>query len=127
MINPAIVEGQILGGLGCGIGNALLEENRYDEAGQLLSATFMDYAMPTAVHVPAPGIAHQETPTPLNPLGIKGAGESGTIPVPAVLCSAIEDALTPLGVRLAEAPLTAPRIRQAIVRAQGHSHTGGNR
>jgi carbon-monoxide dehydrogenase large subunit len=127
MINPAIVEGQILGGLGCGIGNALLEENRYDAAGQLLSATFMDYAMPTASAVPAPAIAHQETPTPLNPLGIKGAGESGTIPVPAVLVSAIEDALAPLGVRLREAPLTAPRLREAIVQAANPSHRGGDR
>jgi carbon-monoxide dehydrogenase large subunit len=141
MINPTIVEGQILGGLGCGIGNALLEENCYDEAGQLLSSTFMDYAMPTAADVPAPAIAHQETPTPLNPLGIKGAGESGTIPVPAVLASAIEDALAPLGVRLQEAPITARRLREAIVRAKGQasaraegradvparsdSHTGG--
>ena len=127
MINPTIVEGQILGGLGCGIGNALLEENRYDEAGQLLSATFMDYAMPTAAAVPAPAITHQETPTPLNPLGIKGAGESGTIPVAAVLCSAIEDALAPLGVRLREAPVTALRLREAIVRAKKPSHRGGDR
>ena len=126
MINPVIVEGQIVGGLGCGIGNALLEENRYDEAGQLLSATFMDYAMPTASHVPAPLITHQETPTPLNPLGIKGAGESGTIPVAAVVCSAVEDALAPLGVRLREAPITAPRLRDAIVRAK-KSHGGGDR
>jgi carbon-monoxide dehydrogenase large subunit len=126
MINPTIVEGQILGGLACGIGNALLEEHRYDETGQLLSGTFMDYAMPTAAAVPAPVITHIETPTPLNPLGIKGAGESGTIPVPAVLCRAIEDALAPLGVRLREAPITAPRLREAIVRAQANSHTGGH-
>ena len=127
MINPIIVEGQIVGGLGCGIGNALLEENRYDESGQLLSATFMDYAMPTASRVPGPLITHQETPTPLNPLGIKGAGESGTIPVAAVVCSAIEDALAPLGVRLREAPITAPRLRDAIVRARNVSHGGGDR
>jgi aerobic carbon-monoxide dehydrogenase large subunit len=127
MINPVIVEGQIVGGLGCGIGNALLEENRYDEAGQLLSATFMDYAMPTASHVPGPLITHQETPTPLNPLGIKGAGESGTIPVAAVVCSAVEDALAPLGVRLREAPITAPRLRDAIVQATMRSHEGGDR
>jgi aerobic carbon-monoxide dehydrogenase large subunit len=126
MINPVIVEGQIVGGLGCGIGNALLEENRYDEAGQLLSATFMDYAMPTASHVPGPLITHQETPTPLNPLGIKGAGESGTIPVAAVVCSAVEDALAPLGVRLREAPITAPRLRDAIVQATMRSHEGGD-
>jgi carbon-monoxide dehydrogenase large subunit len=118
VINPMIVEGQILGGLGCGIGNALLEENCYDENGQLLSATFMDYAMPTAAAVPAPAITHLETPTPLNPLGVKGAGESGTIPVPAVLCGAIEDALRPLGVRLREAPMTAQRVREALARVR---------
>ena len=124
MINPTIVEGQILGGLGCGIGNALLEENCYDAAGQLLSATYMDYAMPTASAVPAPAIAHLETPSPLNPLGVKGAGESGTIPVAAVICGAVEDALKPLGVRLSEAPLTARRVREAIER---HQREGGTR
>jgi CO/xanthine dehydrogenase Mo-binding subunit len=117
MINPVIVEGQVLGGLACGIGNALLEENVYDEQGQLLSATFMDYAMPRADDVPAPEIGHLETPTPLNPLGIKGAGESGAIPVPAAVCAAVEDALAPLGVRLNTAPLSPARLRQAIVEA----------
>jgi carbon-monoxide dehydrogenase large subunit len=127
MINPTIVEGQIVGGLGCGIGNALLEENCYDEAGQLLSATYMDYAMPTAAAVPAPAITHLETPTPLNPLGVKGAGESGTIPVAAVVCSAVEDALAPLGVRLQEAPVTAPRLRAAVRRASETTREGGSR
>ena len=89
----------------------------YDEQGQLLSATFMDYAMPRADDVPAPEIGHLETPTPLNPLGIKGAGESGAIPVPAAVCAAVEDALAPLGVRLNTAPLSPARLRQAIVEA----------
>jgi carbon-monoxide dehydrogenase large subunit len=123
MINPLIVEGQIHGGLACGIGNALLEEHRYDSQGQLLSATFMDYAMPTAGVVPPVEMTHLETPTPLNPLGVKGAGESGAIPVPAVVCSAVADALAPLGVRLHAAPLTPARIRQAILDAsswRGH-------
>jgi carbon-monoxide dehydrogenase large subunit len=130
MINPLIVEGQIHGGLACGIGNALLEEHRYDPHGQLLTTTFMEYAMPTAAGVPPVEITHLETPTPLNELGVKGAGESGAIPVPAVLCSAVADALAPLGVRLHAAPLTPARIREAIVagsarheRADVH-HTG---
>ena len=118
MINPIVVEGQIHGGFACGIGNALLEENRHDADGQLLSATFMDYAMPTAPVVPPLEITHLETPSPLNPLGVKGAGESGTIPVPAVICGAVEDALAPLGVRLTEAPLTPARVREAIRKAR---------
>lgn len=111
LINPLIVEGQILGGIACGIGNALLEEHAYNEDGQLLSGSFMDYAMPLAIHVPGiVTIIHQETPSTLNPLGVKGVGEAGTIPVPAAVCNAVEDALRPLGVRINEAPLTPSRL-----------------
>jgi CO/xanthine dehydrogenase Mo-binding subunit len=117
MINPAIVEGQIHGGLSLGLGTALAEENLYDADGQLRSATFMDYAMPTATAMPDPLITHLESPSPLNPLGVKGAGECGCIPVPAAICAAVEDALAPLGVRFAEAPLTPARIRAAIAAA----------
>ena len=110
VINPMIVEGQIWGGLACGLGNALLEEHAYDASGQLLTGSFMDYAMPTAMHIPNATIAHQETPSALNPLGIKGAGEAGTVPVPAVIANAVEDALRPLGVRITEHPLTPVRL-----------------
>jgi CO/xanthine dehydrogenase Mo-binding subunit len=117
VINPMIVEGQIWGGLACGLGNALLEEHAYDGEGQLLTGSFMDYAMPGAMHIPDAKIVHQETPSALNPLGIKGAGEAGTVPVPAVIASAVEDALRPLGIRIAEHPLTPLRLWSVLSRA----------
>lgn len=92
MINPTIVEGQVHGGVAQGIGGALYERMHYDDNGQLLNASFMDFLMPYATEVPHIETDHLETPSPLNPLGIKGAGEAGVIPVSAVLASAIEDA-----------------------------------
>ncbi|MDF5752414.1 aerobic carbon-monoxide dehydrogenase large subunit [Spongiactinospora sp. TRM90649] len=92
LINPAIVEGQIHGGVAQGVGGALYERMVYDSHGQLLNASFMDFLMPYATEVPRVETAHLETPSPLNPLGIKGAGEAGVIPVSAVLAGAIEDA-----------------------------------
>ncbi|MEV0583405.1 aerobic carbon-monoxide dehydrogenase large subunit [Nonomuraea sp. NPDC050310] len=92
LINPMIVEGQIHGGVAQGVGGALYERMVYDSHGQLLNASFMDFLMPYATEVPRIETAHLETPSPLNPLGIKGAGEAGVIPVSAVLASAIEDA-----------------------------------
>jgi carbon-monoxide dehydrogenase large subunit len=93
LINPMIVEGQIHGGVAQGVGGALLERMVYDEAGQLVNASFMDFLMPYVTEVPERiDIDHLETPSPLNPLGIKGAGEAGVIPSAAVFASAIEDA-----------------------------------
>jgi CO/xanthine dehydrogenase Mo-binding subunit len=92
LINPMIVEGQVHGGVGQGIGGALYERMVYDETGQLLNASFMDFLMPYASEVPEIEIDHLQTPSPLNPLGVKGAGEAGCIPVSAVIASAIEDA-----------------------------------
>ena len=92
LINPMIVDGQVHGGVAQGIGGALYERMVYDEHGQLLNASFMDFLMPYATEVPRIETAHLETPSPLNPLGIKGAGEAGVIPVSAVIASAIEDA-----------------------------------
>jgi carbon-monoxide dehydrogenase large subunit len=93
LINPMIVEGQIHGGVAQGVGGALYERMVYDDAGQLLNASFMDFLMPYVTEVPAGiDIDHLETPSPLNPLGIKGAGEAGVIPSAAVFASAIEDA-----------------------------------
>jgi CO/xanthine dehydrogenase Mo-binding subunit len=93
LINPRIVEGQIHGGVAQGIGGALYERMAYDDDGQLLNASFMDFLMPYVTEVPsAIEIDHLETPSPLNPLGIKGAGEAGVIPVAAVVAAAIEDA-----------------------------------
>jgi carbon-monoxide dehydrogenase large subunit len=92
LINPKIVEGQIHGGVAQGVGGALYERMVYDEHGQLLNASFMDFLMPYATEIPRIETGHLETPSPLNPLGVKGAGEAGVIPVSAVLAAAIEDA-----------------------------------
>ena len=92
LINPMIVEGQVHGGVAQGVGGALYERMVYDESGQLLNASFMDFLMPYASEVPRIEIDHLETPSPLNPLGIKGAGEAGVIPSAAVFAAAIEDA-----------------------------------
>jgi CO/xanthine dehydrogenase Mo-binding subunit len=104
LINPMIVSGQVHGGVAQGIAGALYETLAYDEHGQLLNASFMDFLMPYATEMPRSlELGHQETPSPLNPLGIKGAGEAGVIPVAAVLASAIEDAL---GLRIDRMPLS---------------------
>jgi carbon-monoxide dehydrogenase large subunit len=117
VINPTIVEGQIQGGVAQGIGGAFYERLHFDDSGQLLNASFMDFLMPTAVEVPDIEIAHLETPSPLNPLGVKGVGEAGTIPVAAVVAEAVEDALAPLGVRIREMPLSPARLRELIEEA----------
>jgi len=114
VINPTIVEGQIQGGVAQGIGGAFYERLHFDDSGQLLNASFMDFLMPTAAEVPEIEIAHIETPSPLNPLGVKGVGEAGTIPVAPLLAEAIEDALAPFGVRIREMPLSPVRIRELI-------------
>src|SRR5690606_37734254 len=92
VINPMIVEGQIHGGVAQGVGGALYERIHYDEAGQMLNASFMDFLMPYVTEVPRVEIAHIETPTPRNPLGAKGAGEAGVIPAAAAIAAALEDA-----------------------------------
>jgi carbon-monoxide dehydrogenase large subunit len=107
LINPRIVEGQIHGGVAQGVGGALYERMVYDEAGQLLNASFMDFLMPYATEVPAIETGHMETPSPLNPLGIKGAGEAGVIPVSAVIAAAIEDAE---GIRVSRMPISPSEL-----------------
>jgi aerobic carbon-monoxide dehydrogenase large subunit len=118
VINPTIVEGQIHGGVAQGIGGAFYERLHFDDSGQLLNASFMDFLMPTAVEVPSIEIAHIETRSPLNPLGVKGVGEAGTIPVAPLMAEAIEDALAPLGVRIREMPLSPVRILELIAEAR---------
>ena len=113
-INPRMVEGQILGGVAHGVGNALLEEMHFDDQGQPLTAQLGDYLLPTAPLLPEVEILHMETPTALNPLGVKGAGEGGTIPAAACIVGAIEDALHPFGVVLTEAPVSPARLLDAI-------------
>ena len=113
-VNPKLVEGQIAGGLAQGVGGALLEEFLYDEAGEPLSVTFADYLMPTAREVPDISIiVSEDAPSPLNPLGLKGAGEGGTNPVGAVLASAIDDALGRPGA-VTRLPITPQRLKALI-------------
>ena len=113
-VNPKLVEGQIAGGLAQGIGGALLEEFRYDENGEPLSVTFADYLMPTAREVPDVSIlVTEDAPSPLNPLGLKGAGEGGTNPVGAAIASAIDDALQRPGA-VTQLPVTPQRLKAII-------------
>ncbi|MFI6454370.1 aerobic carbon-monoxide dehydrogenase large subunit [Streptosporangium amethystogenes] len=118
LINPMIVEGQIHGGVAQGVGGALYEKMVYDDHGQLLNASFMDFLMPYATEVPFVETAHLETPSPLNPLGIKGAGEAGVIPVSAVIASAIEDAE---GIRIDKMPISPSDLFDLRRAAPGRS------
>ncbi len=120
VINPMIVEGQIIGGIAQGVGQALLEHGIYDENGQLLTGSLMDYAIPRADHFPTIETDRVETPSPHNPLGVKGAGEMGTIAATPAVCNAIIDALSPFGVKHMELPYTAEKIWRVI-----HSQNGG--
>ncbi len=117
VINPTIVEGQVHGGVAQGVGGALFEEMVYDETGQLLTGSLMDYAVPKADDLPPIETVHLEFPSPRNPLGVKGLGEGGAISPPAAIANAVEDALAPLGVRVTETPLTAARIVALLERA----------
>jgi carbon-monoxide dehydrogenase large subunit len=114
MVNPMLVEGQIVGGAVQGIGGALLEAIKYDGQGQPLTTSFMDYMLPTARDVPPLHLVHQHSPSPLNPLGVKGVGEGGPIGPPAALANAISDALHPFKVEFNRTPITPPHIREAI-------------
>lgn len=106
LINPLIVDGQVQGGIVQGLGGALLEELVYDDEGQPLNATFADYLIPAVGNVPPIEVGHMEVPTPLNPMGMKGAGEGGAVGSPAAIVNAIEDALAEDGVRLRSTPVT---------------------
>jgi aerobic carbon-monoxide dehydrogenase large subunit len=110
VINPIIVDGQVHGGVAQGVGGALFEEMVYDETGQLLTGSLMDYAVPKADDLPLIETVHLEFPSPRNPLGVKGLGEGGAISPPAAIANAVEDALAPFGVRITETPVTAARI-----------------
>ena len=118
VINPLLVEGQIHGGLAQGIGQALWEHMAYDELGQCLTASLMDYAVPKADALPSWELDRIETPSPVNPLGVKGCGEAGTIGSTPAVVNAVIDALAPLGVTHLDMPLTAPRVWSAIQQAR---------
>ncbi len=114
VINPMIVDGQAHGGIVQGLGQALWEGAVYDENGQLLTGSLMDYALPIASNVPSFEVTHNETPSPVNPLGAKGAGEAGTIAATPAAANAVMDALKPFGVRHIDMPLTSEKVWRAI-------------
>jgi aerobic carbon-monoxide dehydrogenase large subunit len=114
VVNPLLVEGQIVGGAVQGLGGALLEEFHYDDEGQLVTGSFMDYMLPTACEIPNVQIIHQHSPSPRNPLGVKGVGEGGPIAPPAVIANAVADALRPLVVELNRTPIKPQHIAAAV-------------
>ena len=113
-VNPLLVEGQLQGGIAHSIGQALLEQTIYDENGQLLTGEFMDYAIPRATDIPEYILGSTVTPSPSNPLGIKGVGEAGTIGATPAIANAVLDAVEPLGITHLDLPLTPERVWRAI-------------
>ncbi len=118
MVNPMIVDGQIVGGLAQGIGTALYEEMPFDDQGQPLASTLADYTLPGATEVPAPRIFHMETPSPYTTFGQKGVGEGGAIAPPAAIANAVNDALKTLNVEVTELPITPRRLLRALAERQ---------
>jgi carbon-monoxide dehydrogenase large subunit len=117
VLNPLLVEGQVVGGIAQGVGQALYEQVVFDAGGQVLSASLGDYAIPRAVDMPALAelvLEHTVTPSPWNPLGVKGVGESGTVGAPAAIVNAVVDALAPLGVRHIDMPFTSEKLWRLI-------------
>jgi carbon-monoxide dehydrogenase large subunit len=124
-INPMLIEGQVHGGVVYGIGQALYERVHYDADGQLITGTFVDYALPTAAELPSLETDRTETPSPVNSMGVKGVGEAGTIAASAAVTNAVIDALRPLGVDYINMPLSPMRVWEAIHHNQGASPEGG--
>lgn len=118
VLNPMIVDGQVRGGVVHGIGNALYEKMLFDDAAQPLTINYGEYLLPIATDIPMIEVIHVESPSPMNPLGVKGAGEGGTIPATACIISAIEDALSPFGVVIFEHPISPQRVTELLDAAQ---------
>ena len=121
MLNPLIVEGQVHGGVALGIGNSYYEQLIYDENGQLLNASFADYLVPTASEVPRMEVGHEQTRSPLNELGSKGAGEAGTIPVPALFAQTLQDALYDYSLEILEAPMSPNKLFELMRGKEGEA------
>jgi carbon-monoxide dehydrogenase large subunit len=118
LVNPMIVDGQVVGGLAQGIGTALYEEMPYNADGQPLASTLADYMLPGATEIPDVRIDHMETPSPYTTFGQKGIGEGGAIGPPAAIANAVNDALRPLGVELGQVPITPRRVLAALAAAR---------
>ena len=116
MLNPLIVDGQIHGGVALGIANSYYEQLIYDENAQLLNASLADYLIPTATEIPRVEIGHEATLSPLNPIGNKGVGEGGAIPVPSVFAQALEDALQDYGLEVLEMPMSPNKLFELLCR-----------
>ena len=123
IINPIIVDGQIQGGVAQGIGTAMYEHAIYDENGQFLTGTLLDYLVPTALDIPRVEIGHIETPSPFSRGGIKGMGEGGAIAPPAAIANAVADALSPFGAQVNAIPLTPERVLTCIERTRSAAET----
>ena len=125
-VNPMLLEGQIVGGVAQGLGGAFLEELVYDEAGQLLCTSFMDYLVPSSAEMP-PVEVHlfENDPSPLNPLGVKGGGEGGTAGVGAAVANAVSDALRPLGIQITDLPLSPNKLRELISKSRRNHESAG--
>ena len=123
LVNPQIVEGQVHGGIAHGVGNAVLEWMGYDAAGQPVTTTFADYLLPSSTVLPKLETLYKESPSPHNPLGVKGVGEVGVIPAAAAVISAIENALSPFGVRIAQMPIM-PHELVALIGRRGRAGVG---
>ena len=117
LINPLLVDGQVQGSVAHGLGNSTLEDMQYDEQAQPVTTNFGEYLLPTAHDIPKVEMHHMFSPTPLNPLGVKGAGEGGTIPAAAAIVAAIEDAISDTGIFLTQAPMTPPRLFEILKKA----------
>jgi aerobic carbon-monoxide dehydrogenase large subunit len=120
-VNPLLVEGQVIGGMSNGLGNALYEESTYDDQGQPTATTLADYVAPTAPSMPDVKLEFMETPSPFATFGIKGIGENGAIGPPAAIANAVNDALRPLGASIYETPMTPRRVRAAIAQARSRA------
>ncbi|MBV8378752.1 MAG: xanthine dehydrogenase family protein molybdopterin-binding subunit [Verrucomicrobia bacterium] len=120
-VNPLLVEGQVQGGITQSLGTALMERTVYDESGQLLTGEFMDYAIPRAPDIPEYILGSTETPSPSNPLGVKGVGEAGTIGATPAIANAVIDALSPLGIRHLDLPFTPERVWRAMKEKEARS------
>ena len=120
-INPKLIDGQIHGGIVHGIGQALYERIHYDDDGQLVTGTFVDYALPSAADVPSFETDRTETPSPVNSLGVKGVGEAGTIAATPAIVNAVIDALRPLGVTYIDMPLSPQNVWAKIQEAKGNA------
>jgi carbon-monoxide dehydrogenase large subunit len=119
VVNPLVVDGQVAGGLAQGIAEALYERIAWDEDGQLITSTLLDYAVPTAHMLPDFELDLVETKSPNNPLGAKGVGESGCVSAPPAIVHAVLDALAPLGVKEIAMPMTSERVWRAIAEVTG--------